>query len=258
MSKLIIGSSGFIGSNLILNSKSKIICTYYLNKLIVSKKNIKKVKLNIFNQKSLNKIITNYKINEIINLVSNNNNITHKSTNNFLIWEKNTSSLVRLLENLRKKKKHLKVIHISSNETQEKNSTIYSLSKKTSEEICKVYRKNFNIKVSIIRIGNVIGFADQNKNRIVPYILNQILSNQKIKLKNPNKTINFSFADDVSKKILNFNSYHKLTHFIKPEFKTTPYKLSQILSKFENNKAIPMNKIEKKLYKIFIWYKKNF
>lgn len=256
MRKLIIGSSGFIGSNLIYNSIHKTICGYNSKKNIIKKKNVRAVKLDIFNRNSLIKKLDKYKINEIINLVSDNNNIINENTNNYSIWVKNTLSLVRLLEIVREKK-NIKIIHISSNEPQNKNSTIYTLSKRSSESICKVYRDNFNIKVSIIRLGNIFGIADRNKKRIVPYIINQIINREKINLQNPKKKIEFCFADDVSKYILNFKDYSKQLHLIKPKFTTSPEKLAKTFQLFLKKNYKPRKNVEKKLYKIFIWYMKN-
>ena len=64
----------------------------------------------------------------------------------------------------------------------------YSASKASVELIIRSYRKNFynNKGISSVRSGNIIGGGDWSKNRLIPDSVRYLLSNSKIKIRNPN------------------------------------------------------------------------
>jgi len=66
----------------------------------------------------------------------------------------------------------------------------YSASKASVELIIKSYKKSFYcnnyVGVASCRAGNVIGGGDFSKNRLIPDIINSLLKNKKIILRNPN------------------------------------------------------------------------
>ena len=66
----------------------------------------------------------------------------------------------------------------------------YSNSKSCSELVSASYNRSFfdkmNISLSTVRAGNVIGGGDFSKDRIIPDCLKDFVSNETIKLRNPN------------------------------------------------------------------------
>ena len=61
----------------------------------------------------------------------------------------------------------------------------YSASKAATEILINAYSKCFlkNINIATVRAGNVIGFGDYSKNRIIPDIINSIYSNKILKIR---------------------------------------------------------------------------
>jgi CDP-glucose 4,6-dehydratase len=84
----------------------------------------------------------------------------------------------------------------------------YSASKAACEVLCHSYLKSYNLKISTVRSGNVIGGGDWNNNRLVPDIINSIFFKKKLIIRNPNQVRPFQHILDV-----NF-SYLKLLKLI--------------------------------------------
>lgn len=66
----------------------------------------------------------------------------------------------------------------------------YSASKSMVEILVNSYRKSFfekqGIRIATARAGNVLGFGDWGKNRLIPDVLNSIITNTGIIIRNPN------------------------------------------------------------------------
>jgi len=76
----------------------------------------------------------------------------------------------------------------------------YDLSKTCSDLICQSYSKVYNLKVAIVRCGNLFGPGDFNKNRIIPETILSTMKNQRLKIRSSGKLIrDYLFVDDAVK-----------------------------------------------------------
>ena len=76
----------------------------------------------------------------------------------------------------------------------------YDLSKTCSDLICQSYSKVYNLKVAIVRCGNLFGPGDFNKNRIIPETILSTMKNQRLKIRSSGKLIrDYLYVDDAVK-----------------------------------------------------------
>jgi len=201
MKKVIVtGGNGFIGSNLIkfLIQKNYFVInidknTYSKNSYILKnlkKKNYVFYKLDINNRKKILKILKKNKPNAIFNLAAE----THvdrsiDSPKEFI--NSNICGVFNLLEAIKKYKKKIKLIHIStdevygdlkgnskSNENSSYNpSSPYSASKASSDHLIKSYVRTFGIDASISNCCNNYG-PGQFPEKLIPTLIFNILHNK--------------------------------------------------------------------------------
>ena len=125
---LIIGGSSFLAQNYInFDKKNKLTCLVRNKKNLIKKKNVSYINSNIISKKLLKKIILKYKINTILNFVSNNNNSLDKDLDNYKIFSDNVITSLKILEII--KFFNIKYICFDSFERKNKNS-VYILAKK--------------------------------------------------------------------------------------------------------------------------------
>ena len=62
----------------------------------------------------------------------------------------------------------------------------YDLSKTCSDLICQSYSKVYNLKVAIVRCGNLYGPGDFNENRIIPETIISAIKNKAPRIINNN------------------------------------------------------------------------
>lgn len=91
--------------------------------------------------------------------------------------------------------------------------TFYAATKISFEEILKFFTTNYNIKASTLKIYSPYGDKD-DVNKIIPYIINNILDGEDISINNPFNRMNVVHVDDivsafinVKEHILNFEKY---------------------------------------------------
>ena len=73
----------------------------------------------------------------------------------------------------------------------------YDVSKSCSDLICQSYSKTFNLKVGILRCGNLYGPGDFNKNRLINGFIISILKNKLFKIRSSGKLVrDYLFVDD--------------------------------------------------------------
>lgn len=91
--------------------------------------------------------------------------------------------------------------------------TFYATTKISFEEIVKYYMRNHDIKASTLKIYSPYGDKD-DVNKIIPYLINNLLNNNNISINNPNNQLNLVYVDDivsafikVRENILEFNKY---------------------------------------------------
>ena len=225
---LITGGLGILGSALtktLLRDKSKNSNIFILDKL----KNKKKI--NLLNKNNRLKIVfgnlKNY--NEIYNLIKkkNINIIFHLGAITQVIdaykspletFKSNIFGTINILEAIRNLKKEIILIFSSSDKAygtlnkkeyfenhQLKGDYPYDVSKSSSDLIAQSYTKTYNLKVGIIRSGNIYGPGDYNKDRLVPHVIISALRNKQAVLRSNGKLIrDYIFVDDVAR------AYHLL------------------------------------------------
>jgi len=76
----------------------------------------------------------------------------------------------------------------------------YDLSKTCSDLICQSYSKVYNLKIAIVRCGNLFGPGDFNRNRIIPETILSTIKNQRLKIRSSGKLIrDYLYVDDAVK-----------------------------------------------------------
>ncbi len=80
-------------------------------------------------------------------------------------------------------------------------SNPYMLSKYIAEELCEFYADKFNVKCTILRLFNVFG-KGQDKNFLIPSIIQQAISSDKIEVFDLNPRRDYVYIDDVVQAII--------------------------------------------------------
>ena len=89
----------------------------------------------------------------------------------------------------------------------------YDVSKSASDLVCQSYSKTYNMKIGIIRCGNIYGPGDFNFKRLIPEVILSTIKNQRFIIRSNGKsTRDYVYVDDVvnayillMKKLLNSN-----------------------------------------------------
>lgn len=240
---LIIGAKSFIAKNYVKSSN-------YQNKILsITTRGLKSSK-GKFQAEKIKKIFKNNSIKTIINFTSNNNNSMSKSINDSKIITENLNFHLEILELIKNKK--ILVIYFDSFERYKNKNTSYKVSKKILESVYKFYQKKYKLEVKKIILPTIIGANDLNFNRLVPYVLKQILNNKKVIIKKNNKII-FTFVENVVSKIDHIISKSRKKYLMKKYNKKVNYFYSEF-KKIHQNQKYKNNK----LFKIYVWYKSYF
>ena len=205
---LITGGFGLLGRNLfkLLNSEN-------YNVFILDKKknffkrfelNIKKKNIiigNYLNKKLIINVIKRKKINTIFHTGAT-TQVLEALDNPETTYTNNIFGTINLLEAIRKINKKIIFIFSSSDkaygevksESYKENTNLngifpYDLSKTCSDLICQSYSKVYNLKVGILRCGNLYGPGDLNMRRIVPETIISALMNKNIIIRSNGKLI---------------------------------------------------------------------
>jgi CDP-glucose 4,6-dehydratase len=205
---LITGGFGLLGRNLfkLLNSKKH-------NVFILDKKKnfFKKFELNIkknniiignyLNQKLIIKIIKKKKISTIFHTGAT-TQVLEALDDPKKTYINNIFGTINLLEVIKKFNKKIIFIFSSSDkaygevklksykETTSLNGIFpYDLSKSCADLICQSYSKVYNLKVGILRCGNLYGPGDLNMRRIVPETIISSLMNKNIVVRSNGKLV---------------------------------------------------------------------
>lgn len=222
---IITGGAGFIGSNFIkrlINEKYNIVnidnLTYasninYLNE-IKNKKNYFFYKINILDKKEIIKIFKKYKPLYIFNFAAE-THVDNSIKNSFKFIESNilgTHCLLNcILEVKNKLNNNFKFIQISTDEvfgdiSNRKLSTLendpynpsspYSASKASSDHLVTAWGRTFKIPYNITFSCNNFG-PNQNGEKFIPVIINNIANNKKIPIYgNGNQIRDWLYVED--------------------------------------------------------------
>jgi CDP-glucose 4,6-dehydratase len=134
----------------------------------------------------------------------------------YLTYRTNTLGTLAVLEAAKITESVSAVVCITSDKVYENNnnglafsesdllggSDIYSISKSSSELICKAYYKTHlierNISIQTVRLGNVVGGGDWSINRLVPDLYSAALKNTTFKVRYIEATRPFQHVSDVA------------------------------------------------------------
>ena len=254
---LILGSNSFIAKNIITEIPFKqIVCVQKKKQNILKKKNLKYYFFNLHTSEDLIRIIKKYNFDKVIICASNNNNSKNLKNDNSEIFFNNTNILLNTLECIKFQKK-IEIINFTSTEVQKKKKSIYSIAKKTNDDVCKFYEHSYGLKIKNLVLSNLFGNNDLNFNRIIPSLIKNILFKKKIILNNSSKKLQFIHISQVLKVITNKSKYIKKKHLIS---------INQIKNKILSfmklkkglNKKDFNNSFEYNLYETINWYIKYF
>lgn len=251
---LVLGSNSFIGKNIIEKIPYKKIICIQKNKTENSTTKIKYYYFDLLNFQKLKKIVYKYKFDKIINCASNNNNSLNANNNNIRIFQQNTNILLNILEIFKFNRK-IEIINFNSTETFKKFDSIYSISKKINNELCKFYQKNYNLKIRNLTLANVFGQNDLNFKRIIPMLIKKKILRKNINIINNTKKINFTFIDNVLKMII--DPKKKINQSFLISIKQLQKKIKHLISPSSNKKKI-ITVFDYQLYQTVIWYQKFF
>jgi CDP-glucose 4,6-dehydratase len=138
----------------------------------------------------------------------------------------------------------------------------YSASKGCVEILCNSYIKSYNLRISTVRAGNVLGGGDWSKNRLMPDIVKSLFQKKLLKIRNQNQIRPWQHVLDVNYaylrllKLLSQSSKYSDCYNISP---IKSYKVKQVLTYLRKKydltyKKTKCNFVEKKA--IFLSRKK--
>lgn len=234
---LILGASGFVGTNLLLKISNKknwiIYAAYNKNPIKIRKNNIIPIKLNLLSREiTFDKNLNN--IDVIINLAGE---VTRKgisSTDELKSLKKTLDINLKIASSIINKNKLQKIIHISSVtgypsfENRQITNTMFQddpikewfIKGWTYRYIEKIYeyclREKYISSLKIIRPSMIYGPFEKNENsRLIPELINNKLKNnfENLKFYGDNKNIIFVYdlCDDIIK-MINCNERHTVIY----------------------------------------------
>ena len=216
---LVTGGLGLLGKPLVSFLRKKKYNIFVLDRSKNEKRNslIKGRNINFIygsyqNKNSLKKIIKNKKINVIFHTGAV-TQVLEGLKYPFKTYKNNIMGTINILECIRQINPSILLIYSSSDkaygeikkrnylENDNLNSIYpYDLSKTCSDLICQSYSKVYNLKVAIVRCGNLFGPGDFNKNRIIPETILSTIKNQRLKIRSSGKLIrDYLYVDDAVK-----------------------------------------------------------
>ena len=118
---------------------------------------------------------------------------------------------------------------------------MYVSSKIIGEQLCKIYKKKYNLPIYIVRPAHIYGpgqdFKDQ---RFIPQILKRALSEKKIYIYNNGKSVRtWGYIADTTIMLLNIIQYGKsLTYNVSGKNHKSFYEITKFISKIFNNMPV--------------------
>ena len=216
---LVTGGLGLLGKPLVSFLRKKKNNIFVLDRSknkkrnrLIKGRNINFIYGNYQNKNFLKKIIKNKKINVIFHTGAV-TQVLEGLKYPFKTYKNNIMGTINILECIRQINPSILLIYSSSDkaygeikkrnylENDNLNSIYpYDLSKTCSDLICQSYSKVYNLKVAIVRCGNLFGPGDFNKNRIIPETILSTMKNQRLKIRSSGKLIrDYLYVDDAVK-----------------------------------------------------------
>ena len=216
---LVTGGLGLLGKPLVTFLRKKKYNVFVLDRSknkkrnrLIKGKNINFIYGNYQNKNFLKKTIKNRKINIIFHTGAI-TQVLEGLKYPLKTYKNNIMGTINILECIREINPKILLIYSSSDkaygeikkrnylESDNLNSIYpYDLSKTCSDLICQSYSKVYNLKVAIVRCGNLFGPGDFNKNRIIPETILSTLKNQSLRIRSSGKLIrDYLYVDDAVK-----------------------------------------------------------
>ncbi|MFL2878821.1 MAG: NAD-dependent epimerase/dehydratase family protein [Candidatus Pelagibacter sp.] len=216
---LVTGGLGLLGKPLVTFLKKKKYNVFVLDRSknkkrnrLIKGKNTNFIYGNYQNKNFLKKTIKNRKINIIFHTGAI-TQVLEGLKYPLKTYKNNIMGTINILECIRQINPKILLIYSSSDkaygeikkrnylESDNLNSIYpYDLSKTCSDLICQSYSKVYNLKVAIVRCGNLFGPGDFNKNRIIPETILSTIKNQRLKIRSSGKLIrDYLYVDDAVK-----------------------------------------------------------
>ena len=275
---LILGGSGFIGTNFInyiSKKKYKIlnidkisnISTPEKFKKIYDKKKYKLIKYGLSDSKKIFNIINKFQPNYIVNFAAESH--VDRSINDPIYFIKNNiNSATNLFHAYLKyyKKKKIKLFHISTDEVygsiikgefKENDpydpSSPYSASKGSADLIATSFNKTYGTKIKILNLTNNYG-PYQFPEKFIPTLISYFLKNKKAPIYGKGTNVReWMYVDDscnaILKSVVSKNNFEKMNigsgvRISNLEIAKTVFKImkSQNLTKLKNNNFVKMVK----------------
>ena len=213
---LVTGGFGLLGKPLV----DKLIKLKH-NVIILEKKSTNRIKFlkskpkkiivgNFLDKKLVGKILKDNKIDVVFHLGAI-TQVVDSLNNPYLTHQINILGTINFLENIREINPEIIFIYSSSDkaygelnkrrfyieEDRLQSDYPYDVSKSASDLVCQSYSKTYDLKVGIIRCGNIYGPGDFNLKRLIPEIIISTLENKRFVIRSDGKsTRDYVFVDD--------------------------------------------------------------
>src|SRR6056300_1375953 len=213
---LVTGGFGLLGKPLV----HKLIKLKH-NVIILEKKSTNRIKFlkskpkkiiagNFLDKKLVGKILKDNKIDVVFHLGAI-TQVVDSLNNPYLTHQINILGTINFLENIREINPEIIFIYSSSDkaygelnkrrfyieEDRLQSDYPYDVSKSASDLVCQSYSKTYDLKVGIIRCGNIYGPGDFNLKRLIPEIIISTLENKRFVIRSDGKsTRDYVFVDD--------------------------------------------------------------
>ena len=225
------GSHGFVGSNLLNKLKGEVIC-------------IPHQEINTFELKNIEKVV----------FCSAYGNMSDH-TNDDLIIKANLLDLISIL-NKCVKLKFKSFVYISTSSVKLPVQTMYSRTKRASEEVLMSYVEKYHLPITIIRPYTVCGKGD-NEKHLIPVLIKAAINGTEVNL--CEGTHDYIDVDDLTNGILNLSEHQAQGIYeLGSGISTTNEKVLEIVE-FVTGKNIKVNKVPQlRKYDNPNWVCKNF
>ena len=256
---LITGYQGFLGSwltNTLLESGAKVIGVDIVKNrkgsvLAAKSKNLKRIKADVANLKSLTKIISIDKPQMIFHLAAE-AIVSRANKDPIRTFKSNIEGTWNLLEIARKNKSIQAIVMASSDKAYGAHEVLpykedaalkgnhpYDVSKSCADLLAYTYFHTYGVPVCVTRCGNIYGPGDLNFSRIVPDTIRCVLKNKKLIIRSDGKfTRDYVYVDDI------VNGYIMLAEQLQKK------KLYGEAFNFSDENPITVLKLVNKMYKI--------
>ena len=191
-------------------------------KTIIKKKNVRYLNFDFINKKKVFEVFKKYNISTVFHLGAV-TQVLEAFNNPYKTFNSNITGTINFLEAIKIFNKDILFIYSSSDkaygELKKKEyyenfplqgDFPYDVSKSASDLIVQTYSKTYQLKVGIVRSGNIYGPGDFNTDRLVPHVITSYLRNKNPILRSNGKLIrDYLYVGDVARAYITLMNYMK-------------------------------------------------